>query len=81
MHKTHERALEALSRRGRHRALAPAAGIDFASNDYLGLGQHPEVVEAFLAEIETAGEEHELDPTQHAALHVRTLLGARAAQD
>ena len=33
----HERALEALARRGRLRALTPAAGIDFTSNDYLGL--------------------------------------------
>lgn len=33
----HERALEALARRGRLRALEPARGLDFASNDYLGL--------------------------------------------
>lgn len=33
----HERALEALKRRGRLRALETANGIDFASNDYLGL--------------------------------------------
>lgn len=33
----HERALEALARRGRLRTLAPARGLDFASNDYLGL--------------------------------------------
>lgn len=33
----HERALEALRRRGRLRALETANGIDFASNDYLGL--------------------------------------------
>jgi 8-amino-7-oxononanoate synthase len=46
MHKTHERALEALSRRGRHRALATAAGIDFASNDYLGLASSNELRDA-----------------------------------
>lgn len=34
---THERALEALLRRGRLRSLEPQRGIDFASNDYLGL--------------------------------------------
>jgi 8-amino-7-oxononanoate synthase len=33
----HERALEALKSRGRYRSLAPRAGHDFASNDYLGL--------------------------------------------
>lgn len=33
----HERALEALARRGRLRSLTPAAGVDFTSNDYLGL--------------------------------------------
>jgi diguanylate cyclase (GGDEF)-like protein len=35
----------------------------------------PEVVEAFLTEIENAGEERELNAAQHAAAHVRTLLG------
>lgn len=34
---THSRALEALRRRGRLRSLEPRAGVDFASNDYLGL--------------------------------------------
>ena len=37
MHDSHERALKALERRGRLRALAPRTGIDFSSNDYLGL--------------------------------------------
>jgi len=46
MHKSHERALEALARRGRHRALAPAAGADFASNDYLGLASSQELKDA-----------------------------------
>jgi diguanylate cyclase (GGDEF)-like protein len=35
----------------------------------------PQVVEAFLIEIETAGEERDLNPAQHAAAHVRMLLG------
>ena len=52
MHKTHERALEALSRRGRHRTLATAAGIDFASNDYLGLATSSELREAARAALE-----------------------------
>jgi diguanylate cyclase (GGDEF)-like protein len=38
----------------------------------------PEVVEAFLTEIVTAGEERELNAAQHAAAHVRMLLGARS---
>jgi diguanylate cyclase (GGDEF)-like protein len=38
----------------------------------------PEVVEAFLSEIEAAGEERELDAAEHAAAHVRMLLGAEA---
>jgi 8-amino-7-oxononanoate synthase len=33
----HNAALNALQARGRYRALAPRAGLDFASNDYLGL--------------------------------------------
>lgn len=37
MSASHERALEALLRRSRLRALEPAAGLDFTSNDYLGL--------------------------------------------
>jgi diguanylate cyclase (GGDEF)-like protein len=40
----------------------------------------PEVIEAFLTEIETAGDERELDAAQHAAAHVRMLLGAGVAQ-
>jgi diguanylate cyclase (GGDEF)-like protein len=39
----------------------------------------PEVVEAFVTEIETAGEERELDAAQHAAAHVRMLLSTPAA--
>ncbi|HEY6525226.1 MAG TPA: diguanylate cyclase [Solirubrobacteraceae bacterium] len=41
----------------------------------------PEVVEAFLTEIEAAGEEGELDAAQHAAAHVRMLLGDDADAD
>jgi len=40
----------------------------------------PGVVEAFLLVVESAGEEHELDATQHAAAHVRELLGAGVPQ-
>jgi len=41
----------------------------------------PDVVEVFLAEIETAGDQRELDATQHAAAHVRMLLGAGVLPD
>lgn len=43
---THERALEALMRRGRLRSLAPRRGADFASNDYLGLADSQELADA-----------------------------------
>lgn len=46
MHKSHERALQALERRGRRRTLTCAAGADFASNDYLGLAGSRELKEA-----------------------------------
>jgi 8-amino-7-oxononanoate synthase len=49
MHDTHERALEALARRGRLRSLSAAQGVDFASNDYLGLAASPELAEAAAA--------------------------------
>jgi 8-amino-7-oxononanoate synthase len=38
-----EKALAALARRGRRRSLAARAGIDFSSNDYLGLAESPEL--------------------------------------
>jgi 8-amino-7-oxononanoate synthase len=47
----HERALDALSRRGRLRALEPAHGLDFTSNDYLGLAQSRELAAAVEAAI------------------------------
>jgi putative nucleotidyltransferase with HDIG domain len=40
----------------------------------------PDVVEAFLAEIETAGEARELTAAQDAAAHVRMLLGGAPAR-
>ena len=42
----YEQALEALNRRGRLRALEGRAGIDFTSNDYLGLAESPELTKA-----------------------------------
>ena len=47
-----ERALEALARRGRRRALAAISGADFTSNDYLGLAASPEMKSAARAAIE-----------------------------
>jgi len=46
MYKSHERALEALARRGRRRALTAIAGADFTSNDYLGLASSRELKDA-----------------------------------
>lgn len=43
---SHERSLKALEKRGRLRALSPASGIDFSSNDYLGLAASPELAAA-----------------------------------
>jgi 8-amino-7-oxononanoate synthase len=51
MHEDHERALKALASRGRLRALAPRRGVDFSSNDYLGLGSSAELAEAISAAI------------------------------
>ena len=36
---SHETALAALARKGRLRKLVPRAGLDFTSNDYLGLAE------------------------------------------
>ena len=46
MHDSHERALKALERRGRLRTLTPRSGVDFSSNDYLGLAKSAELSEA-----------------------------------
>lgn len=48
----HERALEALRRRGRLRALEPRRGRDFASNDYLGLASSGALAEAARAALD-----------------------------
>ena len=52
MPSNHERALDALLRRGRLRSLDTPAGIDFTSNDYLGLAQSQELADAVVAAIE-----------------------------
>lgn len=44
-----EHALEALERRGRLRSLSSRTGVDFSSNDYLGLGASSELREAMAA--------------------------------
>jgi 8-amino-7-oxononanoate synthase len=46
MSANHERALDALLRRGRLRALEPVGGLDFTSNDYLGLAQSQALTDA-----------------------------------
>lgn len=49
---THERALDALLKRGRLRALEPRRGLDFASNDYLGLADSSAMRDAVMAAID-----------------------------
>ncbi len=49
MSASHERALEALLRRGRLRELEPRLGADFTSNDYLGLADSPELQRAVMS--------------------------------
>jgi 8-amino-7-oxononanoate synthase len=51
MYEDHERALKALASRGRLRTLAPRRGVDFSSNDYLGLGSSDELAGAISAAI------------------------------
>lgn len=46
LYDAHERGLEALERRRRLRTLTPRAGLDFASNDYLGLAGSNELKKA-----------------------------------
>ncbi len=48
----HERALDALLRRGRLRSLSRPAGLDFTSNDYLGLANSDALKAAALAALD-----------------------------
>jgi 8-amino-7-oxononanoate synthase len=47
--------MDRLRRLHRHRALALPAGIDFTSNDYLGLSQHPALRQAIVAALDADG--------------------------
>jgi 8-amino-7-oxononanoate synthase len=47
--------LERLKRDHRHRVLVPADGIDFTSNDYLGLARHPALREAAMEALNQDG--------------------------
>jgi 8-amino-7-oxononanoate synthase len=47
--------IERLRESHRHRALALPRGIDFTSNDYLGLARHPVLREALIASLERDG--------------------------
>jgi HD-GYP domain-containing protein (c-di-GMP phosphodiesterase class II) len=64
-----------------HRSYRDAVSHELACQELrrsAGTQFDPQVVEAFLIEVENAGEERELDPAQHAAAHVRMLLGEAA---
>ncbi len=52
MSATHERALEALAKRGRLRSLRDRRGADFASNDYLALAESDALADAARAALE-----------------------------
>ena len=45
-------ALETLSRRDRRRRLVPATGVDFSSNDYLGLARHDGIRRSLIAALD-----------------------------
>ena len=47
--------IERLQESHRRRALALPKGVDFTSNDYLGLAQHPALREALIAALERDG--------------------------
>jgi 8-amino-7-oxononanoate synthase len=51
----HAAELERLKRVHRHRSLMLPAGIDFSSNDYLGLSRHPALREAIIAALDEEG--------------------------
>ncbi|MFG1346131.1 8-amino-7-oxononanoate synthase [Xanthobacter autotrophicus DSM 431] len=85
---THQAALAALERRGRLRALAPRAGLDFASNDYLGLAESEDLRAAAVAALMRgvpagAGGSRLLrgNHPEHAALEqeAATFFGAQSA--
>ncbi len=62
-----------------NRTYRPAIGHDTACHELrtaAGTQFDPTVVDAFLAVINTTPDDRELDAAQHAAAHVRTLLGA-----
>ncbi len=50
-----EEALERLDAQGLRRRIEPGQGVDFASNDYLGLAQDPRVVAAAVAALKEGG--------------------------
>ena len=47
--------IERFKQSHRHRALALSNGVDFTSNDYLGLANHPALREALIAALERDG--------------------------
>jgi len=55
MHEIYAADLQTLAGRGRLRALRGQSGIDFTSNDYLGLAESDELRQAAIVRWRTAG--------------------------
>ncbi|MBU3028622.1 8-amino-7-oxononanoate synthase [Paracoccus marinaquae] len=71
--KPYRENLEGLTRQGRRRGLAGRQGVDFASNDYLGLAQSPRLVDAVRRALD--------DGVPVGAAGSRLLRGNTAAQE
>jgi diguanylate cyclase (GGDEF)-like protein len=72
-------AYEAMTANRSYRAAVPHEVACAELRRFAGSQFDPAVVEAFLAVVESPGDERELDAAQDAAAHVRTLLGAAGA--
>jgi diguanylate cyclase (GGDEF)-like protein len=73
-------AYEAMTANRSYRAAVPHEVACAELRRFAGSQFDPAVVKAFLAVLESPGDERELDAAQGAAAHVRTLLGAAVVQ-
>ncbi|HET8979290.1 MAG TPA: diguanylate cyclase, partial [Solirubrobacteraceae bacterium] len=72
-------AYEAMTANRSYRAALPHHTACHELRHAAGTQFDPAVVDAFLTVVDATPDEHELDAAQHAAAHVRTLLGTRPA--